>query len=78
MGKLGHKFKLGDKLFTGLDSVTQDEIKLKLAVENFIEKMEIVSHAIIQLKKFRVEDSEAIKELQEKSESYITVDNFRG
>ena len=46
-------------------------------MENFISKMELISIAIIQLKKFRVDDSKGILELEEAKDNYITKDNFR-
>ncbi len=77
VGSREHRFKLDDPRFLTEDFNNVDAQHLKVSVESFIDKLEIVSHSSIRTAKKANVNSQRISKLEEATKDYFTLFSFR-
>jgi hypothetical protein len=77
VGSREHRFKLDDPRFLTDDFSNADAQHLKVSVESFIDKLEILSHSSIRTAKKATSNSQRISKLEEATREYFTLFSFR-
>lgn len=77
IGEKTHKFKLDDPQFLTDDMSTPDGQILKTAVEGFIEKLEIISGALLRTNKFKSMILPRVTKLEDSQKDFLSLLGFR-
>lgn len=77
IGEKTHKFKLDDPQFLTDDMTTPDGQILKTAVENFIDKLDIISNSLIRSNKFKTMILPRVVKLEDSQKDFLSLLGFR-
>jgi hypothetical protein len=77
VGEKSHKFKLDEAAFLSEDTSCPDGIVLKHSVEQFIDKLDIVSQAILRNNKFKNSILPRVVKLEDTQKEFLSLFQFR-
>jgi hypothetical protein len=77
IGEKTHKFKLDDPQFLTDDMTTPDGQILKTSVENFIDKLDIISNSLIRTNKFKTMILPRVVKLEDSQKDFLSLLGFR-
>jgi hypothetical protein len=76
IGESKHSFKLNDTEFIEGNFKTEDAYKLKGGVESMVNKVEIVSRAIVNMRKFKTTTNEKLASMEEQVNQCVSKPSF--
>ena len=77
VGEKSSKFRLNDANFLKDECENEDQLQLKRAVNQLVEKLDIISNAIIRNEKFKKQTTTKISVIEQKIQDFLTLPAFR-